>query len=482
MSVVELPVVEHPTGHSGSSDPTDAKDARDPVDVVVEAVTDRSSRGIAAAVHRLVRSGRLEPGDRLPTVRELAGRLGVSPATVSDAWQALASVGAIQARGRAGTFIRELPEPARPTRYMGIGGAPLRDGINLSTGTPDPTLLPALREAVERVLTRSTSWTTSYLDDPVLPDLEQVLRADWPFVPQRMTVVDGALDALSRIVEQTVRFGDRVVMENPGFPPLIDLLERAGAEILPVLLDAEGVTPTSLRAALERDPVAVFLQPRAQNPTGISMTRERCADLASVLATSAAWIVEDDHSGTIATGEDVSIGCHLPERTVHIRSYSKSHGPDLRIAAVGGTSAVIDPLITRRMLGPGWTSRLLQAVLLELLTDPAAVAAVGRARSAYAVRSLAVRAGLAGRGVVSTTGDGINCWVEVADERSALITLAALGVRVSPGGPFRLDPPEGRGHVRVTTGVLDEDDSELLGHVIDALATAALGGAELRGV
>lgn len=452
------------------------------IEVVVESVIDRTSRGIAAAVHRLVRSGRLKPGDRLPTVRELAARLGVSPATVSDAWQALASVGAIVARGRAGTFVRELPAPARPTRYLGIGGAPLRDGINLSTGTPDPTLLPPLREAVERVLTRSTSWTTSYLDDPVLPELEQVLRADWPFVPERVTVVDGALDALSRVVEQTVRFGDRVVMENPGFPPLIDLLERAGAEILPVEMDADGVTLASLRGALAHDPVAVFLQPRAQNPTGISMTRDRCADLANLLSDSAAWIVEDDHSGTIATGEDVSLGCHLPGRTVHIRSYSKSHGPDLRIAAVGGASDVIDPVITRRMLGPGWTSRLLQAVLLELLTDPAARAAVDRARSAYAVRGLAVRAGLAGRGVQSTTGDGINCWVEVADERSALITLAAMGVRVSPGAPFLLNAPEGHGHVRVTTGVLDEDDGDLLGHVIDALATAALGGGELRGV
>ena len=73
------------------------------------------------------------------------------------------------------------------------------------------------------------------------------------------------------------------------------------------------------------------------------------------------------------------------------------------------------------MLGPGWTSRLLQAVLVELLTDPAAIAAVTRARSTYAMRSLAVRAGLAGQGVVSTPGDGINAWIEVEDERAALL-------------------------------------------------------------
>ena len=452
-----------------------------PLDQFVGAVEDRSPKGIAAAVHRLIRGGRLHTGDRLPTVRDLARALNVSPATVSEAWQALAAVGAIQSRGRAGTFVRDTVEPTRPTRYLGIGGAPIAEGINLSTGTPDPALLPPLREAVDRVVARSTSWTTSYLDDPVLPELDAVLRRTWPFPPARLTVVDGALDALSRVVEQVVRLGDRVAMENPGFPPLIDLLERAGAEIVPVELDDEGVTPQSLERALELEPVAVFLQPRAQNPTGISMTLTRCRELADVLASSRTLIVEDDHSGDIATGEDVSLGMHLPERTVHIRSYSKSHGPDLRIAAVGGSAEVIDPLVSRRMLGPGWTSRLLQAVLVELLTDPAAIAAVGRARSVYAMRSLAVRAGLAREGVTSTTGEGINAWVEVADERSALISLAAQGVRVSPGAPFMVDGSPSR-HVRVTTGVLDEHDAEQLQHVIGALATAAASGPSLRGV
>ncbi len=180
--------------------------------------------------------------------------------------------------------MRDTVEPTRPVRYLGIGGAPVPEGLNLSTGTPDPALLPPLREAVDRVVARSTAWTTSYLDDPVLPELEAVLRRDWPFAPARLTVVDGALDALSRVVEQVVRLGDRVVMENPGFPPLIDLLERAGAELVPVELDDEGIVPSSLSCAMELEPVAVFLQPRAQNPTGISMSAGRCRELAEILA------------------------------------------------------------------------------------------------------------------------------------------------------------------------------------------------------
>lgn len=460
----------------------DPGDGVDPIaHLVTNAVLDRSPKGIAAAVHRLIRAGRLTTGDRLPTVRDLAKDLGISPATVSEAWQVLAAVGAIQARGRAGTFVRDTVEPTRPTRYLGIGGSSLAEGINLSTGTPDPALLPPLREALERVVARTGSWTTSYLDDPVLPGLEALLRRSWPFDPARLTVVDGALDGLSRVVDQVVHLGDRVAIESPGFPPLLDLLERSGAELIPLAMDEEGIVPESLAQALLLEPVAVFVQPRAQNPTGISMGLDRCLELAGLLRPGRALVVEDDHSGDIATGEDVSLGMHLPDRTVHIRSYSKSHGPDLRIAAVGGSADVIDPLVSRRMLGPGWTSRLLQAVLVELLSDPAAIAAVARARTAYAVRSLAVRAGLAREGVVSTTGDGINSWVEVLDERAALVTLAALGVRVSPGSPFLVAAGPSR-HVRVTTGLLDEHDADQLQHVISALVTAATAVPTLRGV
>ncbi len=459
----------------------EAEPSQDLLRLLLIEVEDRSSTGIAAALHRLIRSGVLSAGDRLPTVRAIAGELGVSLTTVSDAWRALAAVGAIQPRGRAGTFVRTASDPLQPTRFFGIGAAPGTADLDLSTGTPDPALLPPLRAALIRVTSRDGAWTSSYLEDPVIPELEAVLLTTWPFLPERMTVVDGALDALSRIVDQVVRLGDRVVMEDPGFPPLIDMLERVGAEIVPVPMDDSGLVPELLAMAMASDPVAVFLQPRAQNPTGTSMSIERCRELASILGSHEALIVEDDHSGDITTGPDVSLGVHLPLRTVHIRSYSKSHGPDLRIAAVGGSAATVDAMVARRTLGPGWTSRLLQSVLLELLTDSAAISAVTRARAVYAMRGLALRAGLAGHGVVSTTGDGINAWVRVGDEREALLNLAAQGIKVAPGTPFMIER-NGSDYVRVTTGLLDEEDAHQLDHVITALAGAARASSTQRGI
>lgn len=445
-----------------------------PAESVVVFVEDKSPRGIAAAVHRMIRAEQILPGDRLPTVRELALALSISPATVSEAWQALGSVGAIQARGRAGTFVRDVSEPTRPTRYLGIAGAPVdAAAVDLSTGTPDPYLLPALHEAIERFSSGATAWTSSYLDEPVLPALREHLEASWPFRAQRLTVVDGALDALSRIVDQIVGLGDRVVMESPGFPPLIDMLDRAGAEVIAVAMDEQGVIPAELARALAAAPVAVFVQPRAQNPTGTSMTRLRSSQLAEVLAGSRAWVIEDDHCGEISIAADVSIGQFLPERIVHIRSYSKSHGPDLRIAAVGGAAEVIDPLVARRMLGPGWTSRLLQAVLLDLLTHADPQESVSAARVAYARRGTLLREKLKDRGIDTSPGDGINVWVPVSDERSALITLAASGIRVAPGSPFVVGTGEGNGSgLRVTTAMLPDDESSI-DEIAESIARAA---------
>ena len=448
-------------------------------DRVLAAIDEPTPRGIAAAVNRLIRGGRLVTGDRLPTVRDLARSLGVSPATVSEAWQALNAVGAIESRGRAGTFVRSTEEPSRPVRYLGVGLAPAAEGLDLSTSMPDPALLPALRPALEAVTDPDLVWTTSYLDDPVLPRLAELLAADWPFPAQRIVTVDGALDGLARVIDQVVRLGDRVLVENPGFPALIDLLEARGAELVPVALDDAGVTPQSLAAGLTRDPVAAFLQPRAQNPTGASMTPERVAELGRVLRGHRTWIVEADHSGQIARAADLSLGSLMPERTIRIRSFSKSHSPDLRTAALGGAAEVIDPLMARRMLGPGWTSRILQGVLVHLLTDAQAQATVERARVTYARRCSALRAALQARGIACSPGDGINVWVAVADERSALVMLAAAGIRVAPGSPFCVGSVE-VAHIRITAGLLPDDEAAIA-RVAAEIASAAHARPSARG-
>lgn len=437
--------------------------ARMHVDVseLTEHIDDTSPRGIAAGIARLLHTGQIHPGDRLPTVRDVSRALGVSPATVSGAWRALADVGLVIARGRAGTFVLPGKTSWLPPRYRSMQDAMEPAAIDLSTGTPDPTLLPSIQRALTRAARTITgAETDSYVAPPILTRLETLLRESWPFKAQRMTVVDGALDAMSRVLEQATGFGERVAVENPGFPPIFDLLEHMGRDRVLVPLDANGMTVAGLTKALRQGVRAVILQPRAHNPTGVSITPTRARELAQALrAHPDVVVIEDDHSGEVSAARDVSIGMFLPDRVVHIRSYSKSHGPDLRIAAVGGPATVLDPLVARRMLGPGWTSRLLQRVLIDLLTDADAMATVAEARRIYYSRNHMLAAALTDLGVPVTPGDGLNLWVPVHDEATALVRLAGAGIRVSPGGPFLAAP--GPDHVRVSVSMAIESIPEL---------------------
>ena len=434
-------------------------------------VEQTSPSGIAAAIARLITSGDLAPGERLPTVRGLAAELGVSPATVSHAWQALSAVGLISSRGRSGTFVRPSGSSWLPEHSLGLAGHLATTRLDLSRGTPDPALLPRIGRALGRVAERAE--TASYHDEPVIPELAEVLRQAWPYDSPALTVVNGAMDAFSRALDVIVRFGDKVIVEEPGFPPFLDLLEMVGATVVPVQLDSRGVRPDSLATALKQSPVAMLIQPRAQNPTGVSMDADRAEELAQVIRTSrhgsSVIVLEDDHSGSITTAADVSLGRWLPSQVMHVRSFSKSHGPDLRIAALGGPTELLNRLIARRMVGPGWTSRMLQHILHELLTDPVSVAEVELARRTYRERQERLADALSQHGHPALPGDGVNTWIRVADERIALVQLAASGIRVAGGAPFFTAPHEDAQFLRVTVGHI-RDEAEEVGAALAAVA------------
>jgi DNA-binding transcriptional MocR family regulator len=428
---------------------------------IVDAIETRNATGIAAGIGRLISSGELPVGARLPTVRSLAAGLDVSPTTVSEAWRLLAAAGAIEPKGRRGTFVRQVPGPGTGHRYRNVTEGPGHFTLDLSTGTPDPALLPDLGRLVAQV--GRDALTTSYLDPPVLPALEEALRDRWPFEPESLTVVDGAMDAIDRVAREVIRLGDRVVVEHPTFPPVLDLLEHLGAEVIGVPQDDEGISLSGLETALASKPTMVFLQPRAQNPTGTSLSQRRARAIAKLIAPTSAIVVEDDHSGDIASSPLHSLGRWIPNQTVHVRSFSKSHGPDLRLAAVGGAGEVIDALTARRLLGPGWSSRLLQAVLLAMLDDAGTLEAIDLARATYAERRSAFTNALGQRGIATTGSDGINQWVPVPDEQAILIALASQGVGAAPGHPFLVLPD--RPHIRITIGLVGDGTA-----AIEALA------------
>lgn len=427
---------------------------------------ERSARGIAKAVGQAIRQGVLAPGMKLPPIRAVAKQLDLSPATVNSAWTMLARSGAIRTDGRRGSTVADVYSGS--VRYARALERHLMFEFDLSIGTPDLTLLPDLKRAF---LNRtSDNPPGGYLDTHVVPELIERLRVQWPYEAQRFMIVDGAMDAMEIATRTHVRFGDRVIVEDPSFPLLLDGLEAAGAEVVGVKIDSEGMLAKPLAEALSRPTAAVYLQPRAQNPTGVSMSPDRAGQLADIIRATSAMVIEDDSAGAIASTPAISLGQWLPEKTIHVRSFSKSHGPDLRLAAMSGHADAVQQMTARRQLGQGWTSRLLQQILLHLLTDKPAIKKIAHARQAYRHRRETMVTALATRGVRVGGVDGLNIWVPVANETAALVHLASQGIGVAAGEPFTLSGNQGA-HIRVTISCVTDAHENLATIIADA-ATA----------
>ncbi|MEU3526164.1 aminotransferase class I/II-fold pyridoxal phosphate-dependent enzyme [Streptomyces sp. NPDC038707] len=424
----------------------------------------RGAAEIAASVEQAVGAGGLEPGQLLPPMRELAARLGVNPNTVAAAYRILRERGVIETAGRRGSRVR--PKPATTGREeLHVEVPP--GGRDLSTGNPDPALLPRLAPALAAAAEQGDRRPVRYGDDPVDPDLARLARAelDADGVPAGpLTVTSGSLDAIERLLTAHLRPGDTVAVEDPGWGGLLDLVPALGLHTAPVGVDDDGPRPDELRRALESGARALIVTDRAQNPTGASVTAPRARALRAVLREHpGTLLVEDDHGHGI-----VDLPLHpLAGVTRHwafVRSAAKAYGPDLRLAVVAGDPVTVDRLRGRQRLGPGWVSLLLQRAVAHLWAH-GAVDRAAVARS-YGARRDALVDALAERGVTAHGRSGMNVWVPVPDETGALARLLQSGWAVAPGARFRLASPQA---VRITVSPLTGADITPLA---DAVATA----------
>jgi len=419
------------------------------------------AESIAANIEEAISSGALAPGDVLPPVRELAAQLGVNANTAAAAYRLLRDRGAVETAGRRGTRVRHRPATT-PRSQLGLD---VPEGVrDLSTGNPDPALLPIAGASLAGPVARRP---VLYGEPAMSPELVEFTRAALTAdaVPaDHLAVTSGALDGIERALTAHLRPGDRVAVEDPGWANLLDLLAALGLSAEPVRVDDDGPLVADLARALGRGVSALVITNRAQNPTGAALSADRAGALRELLAGRAddLLLVEDDHCAGIS-----GVPLHsLAGSTGHwafVRSASKAYGPDLRVAVLAGDRRTVERVHGRLRLGPGWVSHLLQDLAVSLWSDQEASRLIRQAEKQYTSTRRRLCAALAERGIAAHGRSGLNVWIPVPDETVAITRLLSAGWAAAPGTRFRIRTPAG---IRITIADLTADEIDPLAEAI----------------
>ncbi len=413
---------------------------------------------IAASIEAAITHGRLAPGSRLPPVRELAGQLGVNANTVASAYRVLRDRGTVETHGRHGTQVRNRPATSPASRSLAL---PLGT-INLSTGNPDPTLLPHLSP---RPVTRPQLYGEPVVDPTLRRHAERLFARDGVDA-QHLACTFGALDGIDRLLSAHLRPGDAVAVEDPGWSHLLDLLAADRLTPLPVPVDDAGPDPAALGRALAAGAKAFIVTTRAQNPYGAAVEEGRARQLRAVLGDYPDVLTIDDDHGADVTSEGPHPLAEATRYWAYLRSASKAYGPDLRIALMAADAITHDRVAGRLRHTSRHVSRIIQNTWADALADHTSQRLVRTAADRYDERRNELIEALAGRDIAAHGRSGLNVWVPVPDESAALSALLAAGFAAAPGAWFRIRSGPG---LRVTTAALEPSQAD---RIADAIASA----------
>jgi DNA-binding transcriptional MocR family regulator len=410
-----------------------------------------TARDIAASIEVAVTTGELQPSARLPSVRLLAAQLGVSPATVSTAYRTLRLRGVVTAEPGSGTRIGRRPPLATERQLPPSAG--MRD---VASGNPDQALLPSLVHVINHV----DSSPVLYGDRTITKDLHEAgtrMFADLHLESVQVGATGGAMDAIERLLVAHLSPGDRVIVEDPGYANVFDLIRALGLETVPVPIDENGMLPHALHSALKGSAAAAcVVTPRAQNPFGSAVTEDRAAELRETLASAPnLLLIENDHASLVAGADYVTLTANR-KRWAVARSLSKVLSPDLRIALLAADQFTLSRVEGRQRLGTGWVSHILQRIAADALSDTDVQSSIATAGRTYRERREAMLNALATVGVDAHGRSGFNVVVPVAEEAAVLRHMHDAGWILGAGEPHRLASPP---FVRITVADVIPDES-----------------------
>ena len=367
---------------------------------------------LSKAVADNIRSGRLKPGDALPSTRALAARLGVHRNTVIAGYQELASEGLVVARWGGGTFVAEAATPlqpapslAPPPSYTVATPLPMPPSMHVPKGVlmmfrgvPDVRLLPA--QALARAFGRAVSSHGRALLGYGDPSGHARLRGELAVMltrtrgllatPENLMVTRGSQQAIDLVARALIAPGDVVAVETLGDPSTCNTLRLAGAELEPLPIDDEGIDVDAFAALLRRRKVrAICVTPHHQFPTTVVMSSERRARLGRLAFDHGVAIVEDDYDHEFHyEGKPV-----LPmaagaggANVIYIGSLSKVFAPGLRTGFIMAPPAMLERLVSVRVASDLQGDATIECALAELLEDGEMLRHVRRMRNVYARR------------------------------------------------------------------------------------------------
>lgn len=420
---------------------------------------------IVEALAQDVASGRLEPGRRLPTHRDLAERLGVTVGTVSRAYAEAARRGLVSGEVGRGTFVRGWGDPPEP-------GAEAGGVVDLGQNhPPDPPSQPqrtALLDALASLTARRDAGRL--LDYPAAGGdaADREAGASWigrsgvTASADDVLVCTGSQHGLTVVLATLLEPGDLLLTESLTYAGLKSVAGLLHLRLRGLPTDAGGLRPDALEdACREGGAKALYLIPTHHNPTTAVMPEDRRREIVRVARAHGLAVVEDDVHGLLPEVRPRPIAALAPERSYYLTSTSKTLAPGLRIAYVAAPPAMV-PRLAASLRATTWAVAPLTAAVAStwIGNGTADTLLAARRLEARARQAIAVEA-LAGADL-QTQPEAYYLWLRLPEpwRGDAFATEArARGVLVTPAEAFAVGREPAPHAVRLCLGAARTHES-----------------------
>jgi DNA-binding transcriptional MocR family regulator len=420
-------------------------------------------RLIADSLAADIEEGRLPPGTRLPTHRELAERVGVTVGTVTRAYAEAERRGLIGGEVGRGTYVRhrEATRPLPSIAPQPVGDESLIEmGLNWpATPEVDPAA-QALRRTMEE-LSRSTELSELIAYQPQAGLLaHRAAGAAWisrfgvTVQPEQVVICSGGQHAMEVALKAVTRPGDTVLTEALTYPGMKALASQLHLRVQGVAMDEHGLLPEALEAACRGGAKLLYCVPNLQNPTSAVLPRERRERIAAIVRAQGLTLLEDDPYGLLLEDRPEPLSALVPESSYFIAGVSKLLAPGLRIGYLAGPRGGASRLAESAGLATRLTPPLTAEICARWITDGTAEELVKSRRREARERLELARAALGEEALRSARDLTFHLWMELpAHWRSEAFVAQARrqGVSVTPSEVFSVGAAA-PGAVRVCLG------------------------------